>query len=404
MKNHTRGFVLILLLILTFVLAACGEDGSRSGADARAALGDDPKARIIEILNVPDRIDRVQQLIDALAVYPPDQAQTLGELLRDRQLPFRDLERVLLIAGWARIDPPAATEWTITWERPGPMRNEEIGEAIGAWARQDPHALVQAYDVAALSGTVGHAIVALVEGWFGSGQNGLEQYVQDLGAGDIRDRAIGTLVRLRVARDGSKETETWALRLIADANFKSQVYSRLGGEMTFENPEEAIAWCEQVCDTPLGESVRHRTAVKWAEHDPKAAMDWMFVQDPTDVENQATIRAVYRRFQMADFSAAVAWMDATTEDDRRSPLLQGPVGMYINRHTVLDPMKSIAWTDYLMDESERELTLITIARRWLRRDPDAAEAWLVESSLSEEAKMEAHGPPVRHGVSQRKKK
>jgi hypothetical protein len=402
MKNLSRGSVLVFLLL--FVFMGCGDDANRSGRDAKLAVAKDPKAAIIEILDVPDRLDRVEQLIEVLRVYPPDQAATLGELLRDRQLPFRDLERVLLVAGWARIDPAAATEWTITWERPGPMRNEEIAEAVGAWARQDPHGLVQAHDIATLSASVGHAIVALVEGWFESGQDGLEPYLEDLGQGDTRDRAIGTLVRLRVARDGAKATEAWAILLTADANYKNQVYSRLGGELTYLDPAEAIAWCDEVCETPLGENVRHRTAVKWAEHDPKAAADWMMLQDGSVIENQATMRAVYRRFLMTDFNAAVAWMDATTEDQRRTPLLQGPVGMYINRHTVLDPVKAAAWTDYLIDESERELALITIARRWLKQDPDAAEAWLAESSLSEEARLEAHGPPVRNGVSQQKKR
>ena len=149
-----------------------------------------------------------------------------------------------------------------------------------------------------------------------------------------------------------------------------------------------------MCDTPLGKGVRHRTAVKWAEHSPADALDWMYTDGPDEVETNATIRAVYRRFLLSDPKGAFAWLEAKSEDERRSSKLQGPVGMYLNRKMVSDPMTAIAWTDYLTDEPSRELALISIARRWLKKDPEAAEAWLANSPLSEESRAEAHGPPV----------
>ena len=41
------------------------------------------------------------------------------------------------------------------------------------------------------------------------------------------------------------------------------------------------------------------------------------------------------------------------------------------------------------DDGDRERTLVRIARAWLLKDPEASEAWISQSPLSERAREQA---------------
>ncbi len=102
-------------------------------------------------------------------------------------------------------------------------------------------------------------------------------------------------------------------------------------------------------------------------------------------------RAAYRRFLITEPDRASAWMEKTTEEQRRGPVMQGPVGMYMNKLSGQgQPLLAIEWLEYIQDEDERNARLIPVMRRWLKQDEAAAEAWMAQSSMSEDAKLMAH--------------
>ena len=59
------------------------------------------------------------------------------------------------------------------------------------------------------------------------------------------------------------------------------------------------------------------------------------------------------------------------------------------------PVEAMAWVALIVDEDRRELSYITIARRWREKDESAADAWIAGSPLSQEARERAHMPPKR---------
>jgi hypothetical protein len=309
------------------------------------------------------------------------------EFLRNRTVPLLQLERILLITAWARADPPGAMNWAVRWE-PASTRKAAMAQAMGAWARQDPEALVQAYDVVSLSKDNLSALVALVEGWFESNPEGVEAFILDMNGGDERQRAIRVLARLRIARDGGIATREWAQNLRANKAFKRTLYSHVGGQLVSVDLEQAIEWCRAVCDMEVGNSTVHKIGVEWAKFAGADAMDWLLLQ-PTTLVNRAAIRATYRRFLIDGRKEALAWMETTKPEMRREQMLQGPVGMYLIQRSWRDPEIGIEWTQYLLDDSERENALVTIAKRWLKNDESAAEAWLTQSPLSEESRERA---------------
>ena len=395
---------LVPILALVVVAAGCAEDeADRSVSGTETAGATSEQTRLRAIFEMPDRLDRVEALVAALRAMSPEEVGQLRELLGDRDLPLRALERVLVIAAWADHDPEAATAWAVRRER-GDSKNAAIADAVREWARLDPEAVVREYDINLLAPNHPGILVGLIEGWFETGDVALlESYVQDLGDSDSRQRAVSTLARLRVSRDGPEAAIRWAESIPAtQARFKTSAYRRVAREIARNQPRLAADWCDRVCDSPYGDSVAELIVREWARVDGPAAMEWVLTR-PDSMDTQVAVRAAYRAFMIADAEAALAWVEDTTEEERHDNRLQGAIAMYVNKRSWQPGQAdtSIEWAGYLKNESERELALISIVRRWRDRDEKAAEAWLVDSPLSEEARKRAREPLQRIGGGRR---
>lgn len=391
---------LALALVLALVMAGCAEgETDRSAVGTNTDRATPGQTRLRAILEMPDRLDRVEALVAALRTMSPEDVDELRDLLSDRDLPLRNLERVLAVAAWAKHDPEAATAWAIRSERGG-SKEAAIADAVREWARLDPEAVIREYDINLLAPNNPGVLIGLIEGWFETGDVALlEAFVQDLGDSDSRQRAVTALARLRVSRDGPEATIRWAESISpTQAKFKTSVYRRVAREIARTQPRLAADWCDRVCDSAYGDSVSELIVREWAKEDGASAMEWVLSR-PDGSDTQVAVRAAYRAFMIADMEAALAWLERTSEEQRHDDRLQGAVGMYVAKRS-WEPGHSdlaIEWAGYLKNEAERELALISIARRWRDRNEEAAEAWLAKSPLSDEARVKARQPLERIG-------
>jgi hypothetical protein len=258
-----------------------------------------------------------------------------------------------------------------------------IADVIRIWASRSPGEVMQNYQVVGRSSP--SVLVGLIEGWLESGQPGLERFVRDIAHDNDRQTAISLLVSLKFARDGFAGMIEWAESQTGDEKYRALIHGNVAAELVDVAPARAVEWCDAVCDTKQGKYMRDRIAIRWANYSGTDAMDWLLTQ-PDTIETQASGRSAYRRFLMHASPEAYVWMEATALDQRQTAALQGPLFMYVNARAWSDPEIAIKWTEYLTSESEREHALITIARRWLKADKEPAEAWLSQSTLSEEAR------------------
>ena len=92
-----------------------------------------------------------------------------------------------------------------------------------------------------------------------------------------------------------------------------------------------------------------------------------------------------------DRNAALAWMAKHTTGEPE-PWLR-PLYPYYARLLFRDaPADSIKWAERIENDQEREKLLIEVARGWRNRDEAAAEKWLLQSSLSEQAREKVRAP------------
>ena len=390
MKNRSRALASFSLLL--FLFSGCSEDVKESSSVAVSVPGASSAAMIVEGFREPDRLARTENLISLLRAVPADQTDVFGEALSRMNFPNRELDRVLITTEWAKRDPVAATKWAKSHERSEIVRSAMYGDAIYYWALKDPESFLADMEMALsiVPGFDASALRGFVRGWFDSGQPGLEGFIRDMRSqSKDQQRAIDTLAKVRAERHGAGATIKWAEDLPGSDRFKSDLYPRVAAKVVVLDPQLVVEWCERVCDSEVGEKMPHMIAAAWARESGEGAMNFIAAQ-PNKIPVRTGARAAYRQFLMADSDRALAWMEETTEEQRRGPVLQGPVGMYLNKRSAQkEPLVAIEWLDYLQNEEERDGGRIMVLRRWLRHDPVAAEAWMAESSMSEEAKVEA---------------
>lgn len=402
MKNRSR--VLAQVVLLLFVFLGCSEDAPQSSSAAKAVLDADPASTILEIFGEPDRFVRTEKLISVLRAIPADQTHAFEEALNGLDFPNRELDRVLVITAWAKHDAAAATKWAKNKERVDIVRNAMFAESVYAWALVDHESFLSDMEMALylLPGIDASILRALIKGWFDSGGKNLEAYIRDMTPQSMdRQRAVDTLVKIKTARDGAAAMIEWAKALRGDRYYKASVYSRVAAAVVLIDSKRVLDWCAEICDSELGKEMPHMIAAAWVAQSGEEAMDFIASQ-PNAVGVRTGARAAYRRFLKADPDRAFAWIETLTEEQRRGPVMQGPIGMYVNRRSALGyPLQAIEWLDYLQEETDRESGTITIMRRWLRTDESAAEAWMAQSSMSEEAKLDAH---QNHGPKSSRKR
>ncbi len=405
MKNRLR-FLPSFLLLFALLPAGCGEDSPDSVAVPEGIVSNDPAADLLEDIEIEDRFERMESMMATMRAIAPGKIEAIPTVLKDLGHKGREIERILLVSGWARVDPEAATKWAMAKEKQEFVRSAMFSEAAYAWALEDPESLRTDFKVGLYStrGWNPTMLRAFIRGWYDSGEPELETFIRDLGrAGDDQQRAISELIDVKLEKEGPEAMIAWVTDLQGEKRYRSYAYSRLAADIAVVDPERAIAWCDEICDTDLGEDLPHWIASSWVRDAGAKAMDWIIAR-PESPATRVGIRSSYRRFIKTSPEEAEAWLEKFPEEERAGPLLQGPIIMYVNRQSNLaNDDVAIAWTKYIDNDWERERSLTTIAGRWLRRDEEAARAWLAEEEeLAESAKADIIKVHERYQAKARK--
>ena len=394
MKNRLRDLASVLVLC-PLLLAGCSESAQLSPAPEKSLLGDDPVAAIVEILEIPERFERTETLMAALRELPAAQIGLLEDVLKERQKPHREFDRVLIVSAWSKIDPASATKWAMKRESRDFLRQTMFSESAYRWALNDPAEMREDFKVGmySLQGWDPSMLRGFVQGWHESGEPNLEEFIRDLGRGsDDQQRAISQLINLKLATETPDAMIAWAMSLDGELRYRRYVYSRLAADIAVTDPKRALAWCDEVCGSDVGENMPHWIAASWVRESGAEAMDWIMTQGDS-LAVQVGIRASYRRFTKSEPEAADAWIEQSSEEMRSSESLQGPVIMYVQRQANLANYENaIDWVKYIENDWERERSFSHIARQWLRRDEEAAELWLsTTDDLDDSVKRKLRG-------------
>jgi hypothetical protein len=354
-------------------------------------------AAIEEALRGEDAYARAERLAVLLPTLGPEGVHGAEQILTSPTLNPNGAEIELLARFWAAHAPEAAMRWAAQ-ASPSGYRFSAVLSAMEVWAAADPGAALAAVAQWESEPGAREALqIGLVRGWFERDPSELLRHIQGLAMGFGRQRSLTTYIRVLLQRQGVEALLRWA-ESVADDDpaFKRDVYRQLAVGLPPFDLDAVLRWCETNCGDPAAEGVRGIIAMRWAQlGGGRAVMEWLASAPESSDRNDALplIFAEWARLERDEASAWIAARAAAADPEPWLPLLYSTQALSVMVHA---PQEGIAWAQRIEDEAIRERMLIRVARAWRFQDEAAAEAWLAESPLSEEARERARLlPPVQ---------
>jgi hypothetical protein len=280
---------------------------------------------------------------------------------------------------WASFDPRAALDWALT--RSGPFRAQAAAAAIVGWAFHDPagaqHTLEELDPRSTPSGLEEH----LIAGWLAGGQHdGVAEYIAAQPAGMERQRYTNLLM-IEIMRDGPDAVIRWAESVAEDqaGSYKRTAFQKAANIVAAVDPVLASRWVESHLDHEYADRLPLVVARRWMDADPSAALDWL-ASLPAGDHDKALKTALLSWLNQSPESAETWLAEATP-----APSLDLAIELMLSRSGD-DAQASMEWALRFDDPVARHRSVIRFGRTWLRRDPEAANAWLAESTLSPQIK------------------
>jgi hypothetical protein len=279
-----------------------------------------------------------------------------------------------------------------------PQREVGVGAAIQVWAQRDPSgAQLAAERVGAETPSVRPVVrQALVIGWAHSprGQEGLAGFLAARPPLHTRVELVETATR-ELARGGGAEAALgWAEPILRDEGyeplFKLSVFKAAAGSAAQLDPERTAAWTLEHSGADYAKEGMGIVAKHWGRHDGAAAMAWLGEQPAGELRDQA-VREAFGQWTRADPRGTRVWLAAEDSTGLRDPAVEYKV----QRTVALEPVRALSWCERIQDTDRQQSCLESTANSWYARDAEAAETWLQQSSLDEEARSRVRKIPTQ---------
>jgi len=356
---------------------------------------DDFGAAIRAALAEKDGLDRMARISAVLQHLGPENVVKAATVY-DRLLNYLDEPDIRpFVIAWTRFDPATALEHTLRWTNPD---KQKMGASavIGGWALRDPIGALEAYDEARrrVPNISEDMFLNLLTGWLYSGEAGFVEYIAKLS--DYKREVATSRVIGRIMRNGDTDAAiSWVESLIQndayEIAFTKRVFRRGVRIVGTAEPELAAAWTIKHLGQPYAIDAPRIAAGRLALRDGPAAMQWVSGL-PSEESLELVIREAFLTWYRMDRESAAAWLESETLTAFHQPAIEYYANALSKRR---EPEEAIVWCERILDPERQLSCLKPAAAKWFQRDPVAAETWLQQSSLDEEARGAARTPPKK---------
>ncbi len=280
--------------------------------------GNSAPVQMAAALQERDLLVRSGMLAAALEVLEPDNLEDALAALSDHRVGVTDQELRVFMLGWARFDAAGAFEWA--GARGGMWGSRLQKAAAYAWGFTDPQAALEVLatvpDEKRKRKGGSPLMSALMDGWRVNGDlSGIT--AQLIAMPSAREReTLTTAVLAEIKKQGLDPVIAWVDAIPPDAagGYKRLAFNRAAGVVAHADVDRAAQWYLAHQGQPYTEKSLPVIARRWIDHhDPSALFPWL-------------------------------------------AQLPAPAGQEVDLEQSLAISQGMKW--------------------WLRRDPDAAQAWI----------------------------
>jgi len=184
---------------------------------------------------------------------------------------------------------------------------------------------------------------------------------------------------------GAEAALGWAEPVLRDEGyepvFKRSVFQAVAGAAAQWDPERTAAWAEEHLGADYATDGVGIVAKHWGRRDGEAAMVWLGEQPAGELRDQA-VREAFGEWTKTDPRSAQAWLVEEKPAALRDPALE----FKAERIVGIEPEVALGFCERIEDSARQQSCLESTAKSWYARDAVAAEIWLQQSSLDEEAR------------------
>lgn len=247
-----------------------------------SGLGPQGAQDLASALEEENLLLRSGQLAASLEGLAPDTLNDYLAVLHDRRVGVSDEELRVVMLAWARFDAPGAFAWSMAQDSDWSGRLQKA--AIYAWAYSDPQAASAALANLPQRGTEKSPLrVELMAGWRVNGDvEGLTAELIAMAPGRDREN-MTTALLAQVGKQGSDAVIAWAdaIALDAEGGYKRVAFNRASGVVARADPEKAARWYEAHRGQEYAEKSLSVIARRSIDHhDPEVLFAWLGALPP----------------------------------------------------------------------------------------------------------------------------
>lgn len=325
-------------------------------AEVRAAESTpDALAWAQTLSNEKDKQTALRAVVSRLAATRPEQATEFLSSQPDSKQ--RDELAGALAETWARQDPTCASSW-VSRLPDGRLRQEAAAGLERSWAPQDPEAAASFV-------------------------------LNSLSPGETRTALLKDVAQTWThAKWPNPAAMAWASQLPAGTDHDAFVAGMSQGLATGD-PSQAAQLAAGIAPGDLQSEAFRIVATFWVFHYGNApdAAAWSATLSPGPTR-EAAMAAIAKDWVILDPVASGAWVESLPPDEARAKAAEA----YVDHAASTRPDLASRLVDSIADESKRNQQIEAIARQWFKANPDAAQAWLQQTSLPDECKAELLRP------------
>ncbi|BCX49585.1 hypothetical protein HAHE_34930 [Haloferula helveola] len=331
-----------------------------------------PGEEMMRIIQGKDPLLKAQAWLDFINTLDADQFESVVAELRGAGLQQSNMsEYGMLLTAWAKVDPLAALDYAS--ENTGsPFARNTI---LAAWAATDPEAAIMWAGANHDGDGANPWMVGVINGLAAYDPVRATELMNDLPYSRERGEALGAIMP-QILAQGADAAKDW-VNSLADERLRDGAIGRLADELARQDPEGTAQW---LASNP-GEAARRSmddVLSTWARSDVDAATSYYYDLPQGDLRTSA-LRGLTNQMATNDPQAAAAFLDANAADaDDR-------VYQQFAWHSFReDPSLAANYIGRIQDVEERDSTYRRMLDGWLRRDFDAASAWIGSAQLPED--------------------